>query len=453
MGRRKLLTTAATAVAVVVVLVIAVPHLVRKRPDVILISIDTLRPDHLGCYGYEKPTSPGLDTFAQDAILFERCFSQAPTTRPSCGAILTGYYPHELKIFSNRDNLPVEVEAVAEHLKRAGYTTIGVVSNFVLRKGGGFEQGFHVFDDRMDDRELVRRIPERIADKTTDTAVGLLKLHHGRKLFMWVHYQDPHGPYTPPGRYGRMFDNPGGKSRVLEFNSSVSGKGGIPSYQKLGDRDDYDYYVSQYDGEIRFFDEHFKRLIRALKDLDLYDNSLIIITSDHGEGMGEHDYFFAHGEYVYNSLIHVPLIVRYGDRTMGERRRELVQLIDIVPTILETVGLEAAPDLRGDNLLKQTQEEKLIFSEMPGKYSFMVHGLKLIHHVEEDEYMLFDVRKDRLEKSDLITDAEYADITDHLKTRLAGVREENLLGSSVTRKTPALTEEEKEKLKSLGYVQ
>ena len=142
------------AVAAVVVIVAAlwlVGPFGGESPSVILISVDTLRPDHLGCYGYERKTSPSVDAFAGESILFSRCFAQAPTTRPSCGTIVSGYYPHELKIFNNSDNLPLPVTTVAERLRDEGYRTLGVVSNFVLRRGGGFEQGFDYYDDKMDD--------------------------------------------------------------------------------------------------------------------------------------------------------------------------------------------------------------------------------------------------------------------------------------------------------------
>ena len=177
MKRKPLAVTLIIVTIAVVSVLIGLRYLIPRPPAVILVSIDTLRPDHLGCYGYGRDTSPHLDRFAQDAIVFENCLSQAPTTRPSCGSLLTGFLPHEIKIFSNRDNLPAEVSTVAGRLKGAGYTTVGVVCNFVLRKGGGFEQGFDIYDDTMDERELVRNIPERIAERTTDMAINLLRLN------------------------------------------------------------------------------------------------------------------------------------------------------------------------------------------------------------------------------------------------------------------------------------
>ncbi len=424
----------------------------EKGSSIILISVDTLRPDHLGCYGYDRKTSPSVDAFAGESMLFSRCYAQAPTTRPSCGTILSGYYPHELKIFDNSDNLSPPVTTVAERLREAGYRTIGVVSNFVLREGGGFEQGFDYYDDEMDDLELVRGIPERIAEKTTETAISLLRLHHRSRFFLWVHYQDPHGPYTPRPPFDTMFAVGSNGDRELPVNDTVSGMGGIPSYQDLDGIRSYNHYVARYDGEIRYFDEHFGRLVAELKALDLYDNSLIIFTADHGEGMGEHDYYFAHGEYVYNSLVHVPLVIRRGREEAG-LREDFAQLADIVPTILGAARIKADETLHGSDLLDGSPGNHPVFSEMPGKYSIIEEGLKLVHHTEANEYFLFDIGTDPDEKINLLDDAAYAGRLNSMAAALVEHLRQDVLGDRVRRDRQRLTREEKEKLKALGYVQ
>jgi arylsulfatase A-like enzyme len=451
MRAKRLYLIVGGAVAVLAMLV-ATCTLRPERPSIILISIDTLRPDHLGCYGYARETSPNLDEFAREAMIFDNCFAQAPTTRPSCGSFLSGFHPHELKIFNNSDNLPQEVRTCAEDLLDNGYRTIGVVSNFVLRKGGGFDQGFELYDDKMIDTEFIRGVPERTAERTTDTAVGLLRLNHEDRFFMWVHYQDPHGPYTPSGPFNTMFLDYRDGPRRLNFNDTVTGKGGIPAYQRLGDHNDFNYYVAQYDGEIRFCDHHLKRLIDTLKALDLFDRVLIIITSDHGEGMGERDYYFAHGEYIYNNLIRVPLIVRYGRRLIG-RRSDYVQLIDIVPTILASAGLDQDASLRGTNLLEDIPESRPVFSEMPDRYALIEGGRKIIYHVAEKEYLLFDLKTDPHETTNLIERATGSQDVRRMASRLSQLVREDLLGSRVTHKAASLTDDEKEKMRALGYVQ
>jgi arylsulfatase A-like enzyme len=423
-----------------------------EDPNIILISVDTLRPDHLGCYGYHRDTSPNVDAFAAESRIYERCFSQAPTTRPSCGTMVTGYYPHELKIFDNADKVSPAVVTVAESLREKGYRTIGVVSNFVLSKGGGFEQGFDYYDDRMDDLEMNRGMPERIAAKTTDTAIDLLRLHHDHKFFMWIHYQDPHGPYTPRPPYDEVFLDRAVDPIELPVNETVSGKGGIPSYQALNGFRDYHYYLARYDGEIRYFDEHFGRLIEEIKALGLYDDALVLFTADHGEGMGEHDYYFAHGEYVYNSLVHVPLIVRLGEEGIGQRS-DLARLVDIVPTILAAADVDASESYHGINLLEEDVGDRPIFSEMPRRYSVVRNGLKLIHHAEENEYLLFDITGDPYETHNLLNHPDYRGLVRPMFAALARFHQEDMLADRVQRNTQMFTGDQREKLRALGYVQ
>jgi len=421
-------------------------------PSIILISVDTLRPDHLGCYGYGRDTSPAVDEFAGESLRFETCFAQAPNTRPSCGSIITGFLPHETKVFSNKYVLPAEVNTVAELLQRQGYRTLAVVSNFVLTAGSGFDQGFDFYDDQMDEVELIRGVPERIAEHTTDAAISLIRLNRKGSFFLWIHYQDPHGPYTPRPPYDQMFVDAGLEPIMLETNDSVTGVGGIPSYQKLPGHSDYNYYVSQYDGEIRYFDENFKRLIAALKELGLYDSALIMLTADHGEGMGERDYYFAHGEFVYNNLIRQPLIVRFGDRAKGVRR-EVAQALDIVPTMLDVAGIVPGPAYRGSSLLGEIPPARSIFCEMPGKYALIRDDLKLIYHVDESEYRLFDLAADPAEANDLIRDADYRPQADWMAGEMSEIRKEDLLLGRIRSKKPGVSKDVEDKLRALGYVQ
>ena len=438
----------------------------RQTPPIILITVDALRADHLKCYGYSKNTSPNIDQFAQDSLLFENCFSHAPETRPSFASILSGFLPHETKI-NESVQLPPAVETLAETLQKQGYKTAAVISNYLLLKGEGFEQGFMIYDDTMDQRELIRNWPERIAQHTTDRAVELIEQFHKDRLFMWIHYQDPHGPYTPPQPFADQFQNPDQKPRNLEVNTSskgsllaFSGCGGIPSYQQLGDHRDFYYYLSQYDAEIRYQDEHFKRLIDALKQFGLYDSALIIFSADHGEGMGEHNYFFAHGEYLYRNQVHVPLIIKYGSELTG-RRTDFVQHLDILPTILNVLGLKVDPRFRGRDLRRDTGTKREIFAEMKSprirdkilfpRFSIMLDGLKLIYTPLDKQFELFDITTDPDEIHNLLNDTKYRSQANDLRTRLIRIHNEDLLGLGSVAGPRGRTPEELEKLKSLGY--
>ncbi|MHC4792541.1 MAG: sulfatase [Planctomycetota bacterium] len=427
-----------------------------KKPNIILIAVDTLRADHLSCSGYSRNTSPNINRFAEDSLLFENCLSNASETWSSFASLLSGFLPHETKAINTR-NLPKAVPTLPKTLQRIGYKTVGVVSNYILRRKWGWDEGFTIFDDTLNERELVRKLPERIAEYATNRAIELLEQYHNEQLFMWIHYQDPHGPYTPPERFAKLFTNPNQEPRNLNLKKSLGGRGGIPSYQQLGANRDFHYYVSQYDGEIRYFDEQFHQLIDSLKNFGLYDDSLIIFTSDHGEEMGEHDYFFVHGNSLYNSLTHVPLIIKYGKELTG-RRADYVQHIDIVPTILKMIGLKKDRRFRGSDLRRQDTTKKEIFAEVDEwgvlggkKFSITLDGFKLIHSPSFQQYQLFDLKTDPHEERNLIYDYNYRKQLNDLKVRLERIRDEDFLNIRIPKKPQKLTEEEIEKLKSLGY--
>lgn len=326
----------------------------------------------------------------------------------------------------------------------------------MLRKSRGYWQGFDIYDDKMEDEDLVRHMPERIAENTTSCAIRFLKKYSGHTFFMWIHYQDPHGPYTPPDPDNNFFVDTKEKPFDLKFNETMSGNGGIPSYQKLGKNKSYHYYVAQYDGEIRYFDEQFKYLIEALKKLKIYDNSIIILTADHGEEMGERNYFFCHGGTLYNNLLHIPLIIKF-EKGFSGRRRDFIQHIDITPTIFNIIGIETDVKFRGRNFLGEESDECFIFSERMGsaynkyEYSIIKDGWKLIYN-ENKEYLLFNLSEDPHEQNNLINNIDYNKYAIFLEKKLDNIRTENLLGFNIRIRSSRLTDEEKEKLKSLGYV-
>jgi len=421
-----------------------------KRPNIFLVTVDALRADHLSCYGYCRDTSPNIDRFARDALLFENCFSHAPATSPSCASLLSGFLPHETTVLINSLPLPEGVEILPEILQRHGYQTVAVVSNYVLRRRMGWAQGSTVFDDTMDDCESGRGLPERIAERTTGRAIELLDQLKADPLFMWIHYQDPHGPYTPPERFSGLSRDRDQEPRHLKVNSTVTGWGGIPSYQKLAESTDYHYYVSQYDAEIRYQDEHFKRLIEAVKRLGLYDDALIVLSSDHGEGMGEHGYYFAHGEHLYSSLTHVPLIVKCA-RSLTGRRTDFVQHIDVAPTALAFAGIKLDPRFRGRDLRRQYATQSEIFAVIGDIVSMTYGGFRLVYTIEDNDYELFDIRTDSHGEHNLIRRPEYRDRVNDLIRRLRRIGEHDSLGLDIINRPPELTDEEKRKLRSIGY--
>lgn len=435
----------------------------QRMPNILLITVDTLRADHLSCYGYNRNTSPNIDLFARDAMQFNNCLSHAPNTWTSIVSMLSGFLPHETKVIETA-RLVNGLTTLPEILYKHGYKTIAVVSNYLLRRQMGYDQGFTIYDDKMDEVELNRgNVTERTASLTTDRAIELIKENYKDQLFMWIHYQDPHGPYTAPPQFSEMFVNSDQPPRNLKQNSSMSGYGGIPSYQQLGSNRDFHYYVSQYDGEIRYQDDQFGRLINVCKKYGLYDDSMIIFTSDHGEGMGEHDYYFAHGGNLHSCQTHVPMIIKHGNQLTG-KRMDFVQHIDIVPTILNTIGIEPDLPFRGYDLRMPTTVDREIIAAKGISIirnifdmSIVFKGFKLIYSISFDEgwkkYQLFDLNTDPHDKHDLIRDPAYQDQAKDLIARLSRISKEDLLGLESVMTPQKLSRDEIEKLKSLGYVQ
>ncbi len=440
---------------------------VARRPNLILLTMDTLRFDHLGSYGYARPTSPQIDAFAEEALVFENAFAHAPTTWSSMASLLSGFLPHETKVILDIP-MSAEVPSLAPFLRAQGFDTMAVVSNFVLRAGKGYERGFRVFDAQMGEQEAVRGLPERTAVHTTNRAIELLREAEGEPFFLWVHYQDPHGPYTPPPAYADLFvDSRGAKpENQLELNRINSGRGGIPAYQQLQGERDAGFYVSRYDAEIRYLDTEVGRLFDSLKELGLYDDALIVLTSDHGESMGEHGFYFSHGESLYGSLMRVPLILRHGDRLRG-RSEAFVQHIDLLPTVFGALGIDPDRRLRGRDLRAEDLSDSDVFGAMialgspvPDFDTFLIRdGWKLISTrvaagQSGSELQLFDLRNDPREERDHARDPAQQGRVEEMRAALSGVKAEDRLGLArdLFPGRKPMSPEDRKALKALGYI-
>ncbi len=339
----------------------------EPRPRlVLLLSVDTLRADRLGAYGSDRGLTPNLDELAARSEVFELAYAPAPFTVPSMSSVHTGRHPQQNGIAINEHILPESEPTLAEALHGAGFRTGAVVSNYVLRRKTGLAQGFERYDDRQRQMEAVRSMPERIAPHTTDDALKLLDvlLEDGQPVFLWVHYQDPHGPYTPPAELltpevERERALPDGQRR-LNFRSDHRGMGGIPNYQRLGDQDEAGFYRGGYDAEIRYTDAEIGRLLDGLDARGLSAETLIVFLADHGEGLGEDDYWFAHGEYLSDALVRVPLFVSAPGRAPG-RRSEVVGLIDVLPTLLGLVGVRAPDGVTGRDIFERGPRDSTLY--------------------------------------------------------------------------------------------
>ncbi len=333
------------------------------RRFLFLISADTLRADRLGTYGHPHGLTPNLDAFAESAAVFSAAYAPSSFTLASVSALLSGRYPEENGIVNNSSVLSRAVPTLASTLRAHGWRTGAVVSNFVLRRQSGLDAGFDRYDDRFPQTELNRpEYPERIAADTTRAALEMLReLDAGLgDVFLWVHYQDPHGPYTPPAGYRerhipRLRELPDGV-QTLEVSAEDDALGAIPRYQAVAPQREVAYYRAGYAGEIEYMDGKIGRLLDGIARRVASKDVVIVFASDHGESLGEGDYWFQHGRYLTEPLVRVPLLIRVPGRA-PERRSDIAGLIDLYPTMLAYYGIAPPEGLRGRDLLAPGAEQ------------------------------------------------------------------------------------------------
>jgi arylsulfatase A-like enzyme len=334
-----------------------------KPRMLVLITVDTLRADRLGVAGSELGLTPHIDALAAAGHYFRSVYAPTSFTLPSISSLMTGQYPEELGIGGNRSALRATVPTLASQLQDAGWRTAAVVSNFVLRRNSGLAVGFDHYDDTLPQTEIVRHWPERIAASTTDAAIAALdrwQVDPGARSFLWVHYQDPHGPYTPPKGYRERFlsaekSAPDG-DRTLPERTGQGGRGMLPTYQQIGAERGVAFYRAGYDAEIAYLDEEVGRLLTAIEDHAAKQQTVVVFTADHGESLGEQNYWFAHGEHLSDVLVRVPLIIR-APGVEAEIRGDTASLVDLYPTLL---GLTIGPPTgaRGRDLMLPAEQRR-----------------------------------------------------------------------------------------------
>jgi arylsulfatase len=442
---------------------------------VLLITIDSLRADHLGCHGYLKNTTPNIDRLAQDGILFTQAISTGTWTIPSIPSILTSLYQPHHGIFSYGDTLNNKAVSLAEVLSKKAYRTAFMGPRF-FSEIKGIERGFDYFNNKQENAK---------ADKLTDKVIEWIKGHKKERFFLWLHYFDPHAPYRPPAPYNSMFISnvAANEKPVVNTNPEYAG---IPNYALLEGNHGLDYYIAQYDGTIRFVDDQIGRLLNSLKESMIYNDTLIIITADHGELLGEHGIYFVHGGLPLDAVIKIPLIMHYNKYSKGLIIDCQVSLIDLAPTILEILKLEKPAVMIGNSLLYLTRN----FQRCPEGISYVGNELmsavrtpewKLVHidykdltmFIEEhsknyeDEsykYLSFDLKRLFSDKSEYVLlnlkqDPEELKIFsgkerfDFLKKKLDAWSRTFPPIQKSKADIPHLDAETKEYLRSLGYVQ
>jgi arylsulfatase A-like enzyme len=325
--------------------------------NVLLITIDTLRADHLGLYGYRRATSPRLDAFARQATVFDQAYTYWPKTRGSFVAMLTGRLAAQTGYGKSHPLLLDFNPTLASVLKAAGYTTTAVVDNPNVSASLGYAKGFDRYRETWDRRWALATEMDRARAITADAVKQLGEARPEQPFLLWLHYVNPHAPYEPPAPYDTAFlDAAAAAGRPLR---AVNGfHGGVPRQWAREGRT-LGWYVAQYDGEIAAADAEVGRVLDALSASPARDRTLVVIGSDHGESLGEHDYFFDHGEDLFDPSLRVPLIVAGPGLKRGARSPVLATTLDVVPTVLDALKVSYPPDLAGQSLLPAARGEAL----------------------------------------------------------------------------------------------
>jgi arylsulfatase A-like enzyme/lysophospholipase L1-like esterase len=452
--------------------------------NVLLISIDALRPDHMSCYGYERQTTPNIDNFAKEGVLFSQAIAQSTWTLPSLASIMSSTYPCTHRAIEFEKPIDSSVFLLAEILKTERYHTGFFSNEGLFDMMLGLQRGFDEFCD----------IGGKKADGIIQRSMKWLEINQDKPFFLWLHIFDTHGPYRPPPPYNKMylFNKPDiGYKLVPLLKYDQFSLGGIPRYVVEKGIKDADYYIAQYDGEISFVDNNIGALLVGLKRLNLYRNTLIIITADHGENLGEHDRYFSHYDVPYEALIKVPLIIK-GDIIIPARKviPTQVQSIDIMPTILDILRIERPEGIEGTSLLPliwsgwypslyafssfadsaatsiRTEDWKLIhleYSEFSGYLRRNIDYLEnnnreglfiqLDRYWEEGrfpEYQLYNLKNDPDELVNLVDENKQK--FKFLRQRL-DIWEGNQTVSETSNMFKKLDKKTKERLRSLGYCQ
>ena len=446
----------------------AIPESLLDKPNVILIMVDTLRADHLPCYGYSENKTPNIDRFASDSVLYKNTFGQSSWTKPQAATLLTSLYPSSHNTYLKPHILPDALDTLPEVMSSLGFHTLGIVNVIHFSPGFNFNQGFDRYHYLAPDfffyaqdssshlclYNILRLIRARFLSKqrqvnhyyqdagvVNQLAFEWLEESKASRFFLFLHYMEPHDPY---------FTHPYNGEGVARVSTPNPNPDQAAEIEKL------------YDGEISYLDHHFGELIDFLKREGLYEDTLIIFTADHGEEFFEHGGWW-HGTTLYEEQIHIPLIIKYPKgQSGGTVTEEIVRTLDIAPTILDYMGNQVPPAMQGTSLLKEyhlrSSQDQMVFSEEN-------HENNVLQSVRSDNWKfilanqnnprglspqeLFNLAEDPEEKNNRA--AAQRERTEQMEAEI-----ENYLdfarGQSAQEKVGTIDQTTEDRLRALGYV-
>jgi arylsulfatase A-like enzyme len=451
-----------------------------KRPNILLVTLDTTRADHTSAYGYSRPTTPRLAELAQQGVRFASAYAPMATTLPSHTSMFTGLLPRTHGALKNGLPIDPKLRLLSETLGSAGYKTAAFLGSFAVAGRFGLQRGFAEYDDRFQDGqckwdvtrwegqdvegEFCRRgdltraatvkwlestgyLPPAKDEKTATGTPKSTDAKPQQPFFVWIHFFDPHNPYDPPAEQAKLFPPLSANPSELE-------------------RD-----IAHYDAEIHFADQEMGKLVDALAAGGVLDDTLVIVAGDHGEGLMDHGWML-HGLQIYEEAVHVPLVFRWPARLpKGTTLAEPVELIDLTPTILELTGVpvpQGKPTIEGISLAAALTGKGKLDPERPillqrrhyargkekevvvkgPKHALRVGDWKYIAAPEEGTYELYDLKSDPREKKNL------ADVKTAERDAMAARLDKTLAAIPVAPKAArTVSEEDARKLEALGYVQ
>jgi arylsulfatase len=436
----------------------------ETKSNLILITVDTLRADHLGIYGYKRQTSPNLDQLAKEGIWFKDAYSQSATTGASHVSLFTSRYPQSHGVLANREKFP-DFTTIMDTFRAAGYATAGFVSSAVLVGDFGANKEFDHFDETLNRAEKNRT--KRYERPAQDTLLATTKWIQQKKtpFFIWIHLIDPHGPYDAPVE-PNYFVNDGfyqNENRVLDFAASNWDLNKIPLYQRIHNRKEVAFYMARYDAEIRYTDKALGSFISFLKQNKLYDNTSIVLTADHGETMAEPNHLrpFSHSTIAYEEVVRVPLIWKSSKSIKSEKLdpSKITRLIDVFPTLCSLYGLKKPGTAQGIDLLKENRDNNPVFSfgaygtealekKIGTQFTVLDGGFRYLIRTDNSAEELYDHKNDPAEKVNVLE--KHPEKVNQFRKELKGFFEKVPKAQS---KSMHVSEEQGEKLKALGYTQ
>ncbi|MBD3385658.1 sulfatase-like hydrolase/transferase [candidate division KSB1 bacterium] len=447
----------------------------QKIKHIILLTIDTLRADFVSCYNSDFTRTPNIDSIAEEGIRFENAMATSPWTLPSFASLFTGLSPDVHMTTKINHRLPDSLETIAEVMQEKGYVTATVGLNKVLTDHYGTLQGFQqrCFFPKSSRGEsyganLLRHFFKKtFAEKATTTdltdyTINWLKKHVDEDFFLWLHYYDPHLPYSPPKAFQPTLKLEQNIGDVLDEEERIS----IRSGTLVPDAVEREWIRQLYIGEIHYVDDNIGRLLATLDELGIYDDCLLVVLSDHGEEFWEHQ-GFAHGHTLYQELLHIPLIIKLPGALHAKNRVEQrVSLERVKPTLLDLCGIDYHPELHKSSLAPlweektAKQEDEIIFATGMLFYeeqkSVLFDDFKYIQYMISDKELAYDLRADPFEERSVVEmRGEQTELAKKIlqgHNQLArGLRRQLGLGDESNIRT--LDKETLEILKSIGYLQ